>query len=174
MTDKKAELTYKVNVIALGYTIREFLPAMKKANHGHVITIASAAGTISVPGQIDYNASKFAAFAIDEGLRLELKKGGSDVKTTCISPGFVDTGMFEGAKVTFSLLTPILKCDWLCKRVVNAIRQDEKVVLVPYIFMLNHLLRSIVPVTAFDAIAKFFGALNGVEDMIDNRQITLD
>jgi all-trans-retinol dehydrogenase (NAD+) len=45
---------------------------MKRTNHGHIVTIASVAGTISVPCQVDYNASKFAAFAFDEGLRGEL------------------------------------------------------------------------------------------------------
>ena len=47
--DNQADLTYRVNVMAHGITVREFLPAMKKKDHGHIVTIASIAGTISVP-----------------------------------------------------------------------------------------------------------------------------
>ena len=87
---------------------------MIRTNHGHVVTISSVAGTLSVPGQTDYNASKFAAFAIDEGLRFELRKMGSKVMTTCICPYFVNTGMFEGAKTKWKYLLPMLDCDWIC------------------------------------------------------------
>lgn len=68
----QAALTYKVNILAHGITVREFLPSMYKYNKGHIVTIASIAGTCAVPMQIDYNCSKFAAFAFDEGLRGEI------------------------------------------------------------------------------------------------------
>jgi len=47
--DNQADLTYRVNVMAHGITVREFLPAMKRLDRGHIVTIASVAGTISVP-----------------------------------------------------------------------------------------------------------------------------
>lgn len=37
-------------------TLKAFLPDMIASNHGHVVTIASAAGFFGVPGLIDYTA----------------------------------------------------------------------------------------------------------------------
>jgi len=53
-----------------------------------------------VPGLADYNASKFGAVGMDEAVRLELFKNGHSgyIKTTCICPYFINTGMFDGAK----------------------------------------------------------------------------
>lgn len=46
---------------------------MLKNNKGHIVTIASAAGTVGVNGLVDYCASKFGAIGFDESLRMELK-----------------------------------------------------------------------------------------------------
>jgi len=93
--------TFEVNSIAILHTIREFVPAMLKANKGHIVTISSMAGYTTIPGQCEYPASKAAATAIDESMRLEFKKRNSNVKTTCICPMFINTGMFDGAKTRF-------------------------------------------------------------------------
>lgn len=72
---------------------------MLKKNHGHIVTIASCAGLFGTPSLCDYSASKFAAVGFDDSLRNELvstKKNG--VKTTCVCPYFIDTGMFHGTK----------------------------------------------------------------------------
>ena len=72
---------------------------------GHIVSIASLAGLVGLPGLSDYCASKFGAVAIDEAIRLELKKNGNYgyVKTTCICPYFINTGMFDGAKSAFPM-----------------------------------------------------------------------
>lgn len=112
--------TIEVNTIAHLYTIREFLPAMINANKGHIVSICSVAGTVGAPGLVDYCASKFGAFAIDESLRLEMKKIGKNVKTTCICPYFINTGMFEGAKGKWPL--NILDQHYVVWRILTAIR----------------------------------------------------
>ena len=92
------ERTIAVNTTSHLYTIREFMPDMIKNKRGHIVTIASMAGLAGIPGLSDYCASKFGAFAIDESIRLELKKSGDykNVKTTCICPYYINTGMFDG------------------------------------------------------------------------------
>lgn len=70
------ERTIAVNTTSHLYTIREFLPDMKRAKRGHIVSIASMAALAGIPGLPDYCASKFGAFAIDESVRLELKKEG--------------------------------------------------------------------------------------------------
>ncbi len=51
---------FDINVLAHLWTLQAFLPGMLERNHGHVVTVGSAAGVIGVAGMLDYNASKFA------------------------------------------------------------------------------------------------------------------
>merc|ERR1712216_163973 len=71
--DALCEKTMQVNSIAHFWTVKAFLPDWIEANHGHLITIASSAGTGGVPGLADYCASKWAAIGFQESMRLELK-----------------------------------------------------------------------------------------------------
>ena len=105
LTDVMIERTLHVNTISHLHTIREFLPDMIANKRGHVVTIASMAALCGIPALPDYCASKSGAKAIDEALRLELKKNGNwrYVKTTCICPYFINTGMFDGAKIAFPM-----------------------------------------------------------------------
>lgn len=98
LSKKMIDSVFTVNAVSHVYTVKEFLPTMLKNNQGHIVSIASAAGVVGVAKSSDYSASKFAAFGFDESLRTELKKFGSKVKTTCICPYYINTGMFEGAK----------------------------------------------------------------------------
>lgn len=85
-------------------TLKAFLPGMVKRNHGHVVTIASGAGLFGVNRLLDYSASKFAAVGIDESLRIELTvEGKTGVKTTCVCPFYISTGMFEGVQTRYNV-----------------------------------------------------------------------
>jgi len=106
--EKAIEKTLVVNTLAHTYTVRAFLPGMIKRDSGHIVTIASCAGLVGVAGLADYCASKFGAFGFDETMRMELKTIGSKVKTTCICPYYINTGMFDGVQSRFSCLLPIL------------------------------------------------------------------
>jgi all-trans-retinol dehydrogenase (NAD+) len=72
LSDQMIEKTLQVNTISHLHTIREFLPGMIASKRGHIVSIASMAGIVGVPGLSDYCASKFGAVAIDETVRLEL------------------------------------------------------------------------------------------------------
>lgn len=119
--ERDIRLTYDVNTISHALTVREFLPNMIAANKGHIVTVASLGGTIGIPGLADYCGSKFAAFGFDESIRLELNKMNSKVKTTCVCPFFINTGMFEGVSTPFPLL-PLLDQDWVSERIITAMR----------------------------------------------------
>lgn len=88
------EKTIAINTTSHFYTVREFVPNMIKENKGHIVTIASAAGIVGVNGLADYCASKFGAVGFNESLRMELNYAKSKVRTTCICPYYINTGMF--------------------------------------------------------------------------------
>ena len=84
-----------------------------------------AAGLVGTSRLVDYCASKHAAVGFDESLRLELRRLGSNVKTTVVCPFYISTGMFAGVKTRFRLLLPILTPDYAADRIVRAVRRDR-------------------------------------------------
>lgn len=131
-------------------------------NKGHVVSIASIAGVVGLPKGSDYSASKFGAFAIDECLRLEMKKNNYNIQTTCICPYYINTGMFDGVKSNF--LMPILDQHWVVWRIITAIRQNEPVVLMPWYSNIYFIGRGIMPTWLGDGVFKAFGALKLMDD----------
>jgi short-subunit dehydrogenase len=71
--ESKIRQTFEVNTLSHFLMVKEFLPAMIKANHGHVVTIASMASFVALGEMVDYCCSKASALAFHEGLRQELK-----------------------------------------------------------------------------------------------------
>ncbi|KAF7550935.1 hypothetical protein G7Z17_g5383 [Cylindrodendrum hubeiense] len=64
---------FEVNTLSHFWLIQEFLPAMIKRNHGHVVTMASMASFVVIAGNVDYSCTKASALAFHEGLGQELK-----------------------------------------------------------------------------------------------------
>jgi short-subunit dehydrogenase len=79
------------NVIGLVHTFQPFLEPMLEARSGALVGIASVAGFRGLPGSGAYSASKAAAIAYLESLRVELRGSGVDVLTIC--PGYIATPM---------------------------------------------------------------------------------
>src|SRR5262249_32138641 len=82
------------NVLGLVHTFQPFLAPMLAARHGTLAGIASVAGFRGLPGAGAYSASKAAAIAYLESLRVELVGTGVAVVTIC--PGYIATPMTEG------------------------------------------------------------------------------
>jgi len=89
---KKIALQLDVNLLGTLIVTREALPLLRAAR-GHVITLASIAGTIPTPGLAVYGATKAALIALTNSLNREEAEHG--VRATAISPGFVATRMTE-------------------------------------------------------------------------------
>lgn len=156
--DDLVEKTMQVNVISHFWTLKAFLPEMLETNCGHVVTIASAAGLNGVAGLVDYCASKFGAVGLDESLRAELQRlGKTGVKTTCVMPYYIDTGMFDGARTRFPWLLPILKPTYVSERVVSAVQNDQAYLAMPRLIWWSAFVRAILPVWLFDYVQRFLG-----------------
>jgi all-trans-retinol dehydrogenase (NAD+) len=159
--DDLIEKTMRVNVLALFWTAKAFLPAMIQRNSGHIVTIASAAGLIGVRGLTDYCASKFAAVGFNESIRMELRRTG--IRTTVICPFFIDTGMFSGVKTRFPLLLPILKSSRTAKKIVRAVLKNKELLILPP-FAGSTLILRLFPPRLFDAAADFFGINHAMDE----------
>ncbi|KAF2134617.1 short chain dehydrogenase/reductase family protein-like protein [Dothidotthia symphoricarpi CBS 119687] len=96
--EKDINLTFRVNTFSHYFLAQQFLPAMIRANHGMVVTIASLAGYITAPSMVDYAASKAAAVSFHEGLAAELVThyDAPKVRTVLVTQGYTRTALFEG------------------------------------------------------------------------------
>jgi all-trans-retinol dehydrogenase (NAD+) len=168
--DEDIERTFNVNVLALYWVTRAFLPGMTSRGRGTVVTVASAAGLVGVARQTDYSASKFAAFGFNESLRAELRSGGSGVKTLVVCPYYIDTGMFDGVRTRFPLLLPILREEEVAAKILDGIEAGrEKLVLPPLVNLVPA--ARILPVAAFDRLMDFLG-INRTMDHFTGRADT--
>lgn len=161
--------TMDVNATAHFWTCRSFLPGMIERKKGHVVTIASMAGHTGVPRLADYAASKFAAVGFDESLRVEMKKYNTGVKTTCVCPFYISTGMFEGVKSRLSFLMPILTPEYVVEQIVGAVKRNDEMLMMPYSMNLLPIAR-LFPVPIQDWLAELVGVHSSMDNFTGHRK----
>lgn len=150
----------EVNVAALFWCTRAFLPGMMQRGRGHIVTIASLAALAPLPGLTDYNASKHAAYGFAETLRAELADDAPGVRTTVVLPQVIDTGMFAG--VTTPRVFPPLDPDRAAAAILRAVeRNRQRLLLNRPALMAAYLMRPLPPRLA-DSVVRFFGGFEGM------------
>jgi NADP-dependent 3-hydroxy acid dehydrogenase YdfG len=82
-----------VNLVAPFLLVHAFLGAMRARRSGHIVMIGSIADRATFSENGAYAASKFGLRALHEVLRGELR--GSGVRATLVSPGPVDTALWD-------------------------------------------------------------------------------
>ncbi|MFN8114181.1 MAG: SDR family oxidoreductase [Solirubrobacterales bacterium] len=110
------------NVLGVAHTIRATLPHLLERGTGHYVITSSVAGRRALPGSL-YSATKWAATAIGESLRQELRQmhENEQIKVTLIEPGMVDTPFFDNRP------TGALEADDIADAVLYAITQPDRV-----------------------------------------------
>ncbi len=83
----------QTNLVAPFLLTRAMLPAMRQRGAGTIVTVGSIADRQVFPENGAYAASKFGLRALHEAMRMELR--GSGVRTTLVSPGPVDTSLWD-------------------------------------------------------------------------------
>ena len=92
------------NVLGPALTIRATLPHLLERGDGHYVITSSVAGRRALPGSL-YSATKFAATAIGEALRQELRQVDDNdrIKVTLVEPGITDTEFFDDKPADWAL-----------------------------------------------------------------------
>ncbi len=166
--DEHISATIDVDLKALFWTMKAFLPRMLELNSGHIINISSASGFIGVPRMPAYVASKWGVIGLTESVRLEVRAMHKDgVGFTLFCPSFVDTGMFEGAKAP--LLTPILTPDEAVRIAYEGFRDGKYMITAPWMVGLTPALKGLLPSRLFDTISDLFGATSSMDEWKDTR-----
>ena len=116
-----------VNVLGMVKTFQPFVARMREARRGTLVGIASVAGFRGLPGAGAYSASKAAAIAYLESLRVELR--GSGVKVATVCPGYIRTAM---TSINPYPMPFILEADEAARRIARAIGRQTPFAVVPW------------------------------------------
>jgi short-subunit dehydrogenase len=153
--------TMNINTLAPMFVTRAALPDMLRRNRGHVCTIASAGGMLSNPKMSVYAASKWGAIGWSDSVRIELQNAKSNVHVTTVAPYYINTGMFDGVK---SPIIPILKPEYVCKRIIRAIERNRSFRGIPFGFHFIRFWQFLLPTRIFDFL---FGEVMGIYHTMD-------
>lgn len=140
----------RINLEAPMVLTRQVLPGMLERNRGHLAYTSSLAATSGFPGLASYGATKAGLSNFVSAIRLELRD--TNIHTTVISPGPVDTDMWDQVEQATQIspvvnrlaklqLLPKKSPDYLAKRVVKAVESNARHVRTPRRLSTNFWLR---------------------------------
>jgi short-subunit dehydrogenase len=138
--------TLETNVTGLAATLSAFAHPMRAAGRGTLAGVASVAGFRGMPGSGAYCASKAAAIAWLESLRLEMRDSGVRVATVC--PGYIETPM---TAVNPYRMPFLLGADEAARRIARALDRGRSFIVVPWQMRAVMLLIRPAPNVVFDA-----------------------
>ena len=122
-------VTLATNLTAPFLIARALVPGMVVRGSGHVVTLGSISDHTGFPGSSAYAASKFGVRGLHEVIRAETAKSG--VRTTLISPGPVDTDLWNtvdpDSKPGFTKRKEMMRAEDVAAAVVYAVMQPERV-----------------------------------------------
>ena len=117
-----------INVYGMAASFAPFIKAMQAAGGDRrLVGIASVAGIRGLPGAEAYSASKAAAIAYLESLRLEMRPCG--IKVVTIAPGYVETPMTAVNPYKMPFLLP---ADQAAARFAAAIERGVSYTVIPW------------------------------------------
>ena len=106
-----------------------FVPAMVRRGNGHLVTIGSSSDRIAYPGNAAYAASKYGVRGLHEVIAAEL--AGTGVRTTLVSPGAVDTEMWDPIDPDrtegFRKRADMMRAEDVAEAVLFAVTREERV-----------------------------------------------
>jgi 3-oxoacyl-[acyl-carrier protein] reductase len=94
MSDGDFDSVMKTNLYGSFYVTRYAIRKMIRARRGSIVNIASLAGQMGNPGQLNYAASKAGMIAMTKTLAMELGK--RNIRVNAIAPGLIETEMLDG------------------------------------------------------------------------------
>ena len=89
------------------------------------------------------------------------KEGNGHVGMTIVCPGYVRTGMFDGAKDP--VLAPILTPEKLAKKIVKAVQKNKRFVLEPTFIKFLPFIKGVFPQFVLDFLSHAMGITRSMD-----------
>jgi NAD(P)-dependent dehydrogenase (short-subunit alcohol dehydrogenase family) len=161
------------------YPTLSVLPSMRERQSGRIVNITSIGGRLSMAHMLPYDAAKFAATGLSEGLHAELAKDG--ISVTTITPGLMRTGshfnaIFKGKvdeeftwfSLGASLPVISMDADRAARQIIGAAKRRETDRVISFPAMMAARVHGVAPGATADIISfvnRFLPKANGNEAM---------
>jgi short-subunit dehydrogenase len=149
------------------YAAEAVLPKMRERRRGTIVNVTSIGAAVGIPHLAPYDTAKFAARGWSEALGAESARYGVHVLT--VVPGLMRTGSFghalvkgkryaEASLFTLAASLPLLtvSAERAARRIVRAIENDERFVVIGVPAKILRVVHSLLPGTVVRAL----GVLN--------------
>ena len=143
------EQIMRTNVLGMVHTYQPFVEAMKIRGSGTLVGISSIAGFRGIPGSGAYSASKAAAIAYLESLRVELSSSGVNVLTVC--PGYIKTPMTD---VNPFYMPFLMDADQAARSIRKAIIKKKRFHVMPWQMSLVGFFLRLIPRYLYDSLMR--------------------
>ena len=107
----------EVNVFGVLRMVRAFAPVLSKNGGGAIVNMLSVVSWFVNPGNATYCASKYAALAVTDAVRIQLKAQGTQV--VAVHAGYIDTDMAAGVD------SPKVSAQQVAERTLDGLRQGR-------------------------------------------------
>ncbi|MDF1779814.1 MAG: SDR family NAD(P)-dependent oxidoreductase [Alcanivoracaceae bacterium] len=135
MSAQECDIAIQLPLLPALTAVHALVPGMRARGVGHIVNLTSPAGIFPLPFMVPYTSARHAMVGLSESLYEELRGTGVGVSLVC--PAQVNTGYFErndadmGWYPKISSLFPVSEPEQVARRVVTAIRKNEREVVFP-------------------------------------------
>lgn len=139
-----------INVVGVVNTFQPFIAHMIKEHHGQLVGFGSVAGIRGLPGAGAYSASKAAAIAYLESLRVEMQQHG--ITVTTIAPGYIRTPMTDINPYKMPFL---MEVDVAAGKFAKAISAKRRFTVIPWQMGIVARVMRFIPPFLWDSIMRY-------------------
>lgn len=135
MSAQECDIAIQLPLLPALTAVHALVPGMRARGVGHIVNLTSPAGIFPLPFMVPYTSARHAMVGLSESLYEELRGTGVGVSLVC--PAQVNTGYFErndadmGWYPKISSLFPVSEPEQVARRVVIAIRKNQREVVFP-------------------------------------------
>lgn len=143
-----------INAEGVRHGMRAVVPGMRARGRGHIVNVASSAGSIPYPGGATYSATKAFVIALGTAAREELLDDG--VSVTTVLPGIVRTDLTSGLETP--RFAKAVDAEDVARAIVGAVQRDQPVVWVPRSLGAAATVFNLLPISARRRLTRTLGA----------------
>ena len=140
--DRESQLI-DVNIRALHYLMKAYIPVFEKRGGGKILNVASSAAFFPGPLLSSYYASKVYVLRLSTAVREELRRRKSPVTITSLCPGPVETefGQLSGS----SLGKKTISAHFAAKLAVDAMMKGKAIAVPTFTMKMTRFLSKLLP-----------------------------
>ncbi len=143
-----------INAEGVRHGMQAALTGMRARGSGHIVNVASSAGSIPYPGGATYSATKAFVLALGTAAREELIDDG--IRVTTVLPGIVRTELTSGLETP--RFAKAVDAEDVARAIVGAVQHDRPVVWVPRSLGLAATVFNLLPIRVRRRLTRTLGA----------------